>query len=245
MVSRTPTTRKIRRFREELFRWAAVHGRDYPWRHTRDVYRLLVAELMLRRTRSAQVVPIYSRFVETFPTLETLASAPRRTVKRALYSLGLEHRAEQMAAFAAEARAKYGGTLPSTPGELQRIQGVGDYVSKAVACFSSNAPLPFVDVNVARVLGRVFGLEKAVNWRYADVRTRKALVNIASRCVPSKQPGAYHYALLDFGALICRPTPSCPDCPMHRARICSHCRAKRKSLQLGGRRSRKTNTQPA
>ena len=181
---------------------------------------------MLRRTRSDQVAPVYSRFVEKFPTLESLASASKSTVKRALYPLGLEHRADQMAGFAAEARAKYGEKLPAAPDQLQRIRGVGDYVARAVACFSRNAPLPFVDINVARVLGRVFGLEKAVDWRYADAGTRRALVRTASRCVPPDKPRTYHFALLDFGAIVCRPGPACPDCPMHRARICTYCQEK-------------------
>lgn len=224
MRHRKPSPRKIVRFREELLKWAAVHGRDYPWRRTRDVYRLLVAELMLRRTRSDQVAAVYRRFLGRFPTLQSLASARDREVKHLLYPLGLEHRADQMASFAAEARARYGRGLPSNPDELREIRGVGHYVANAVACFSTGEPVSFIDVNVARVLGRVFGLPNAVDWRYADSRTRRKLIETATRCVPERDPRTYHYALLDFGATVCRPTPACPDCPMHRVRICDYCR---------------------
>lgn len=228
MPSRKPSEHKILRFRQELLKWAATHGREYPWRKTRDAYRILVAELMLRRTRSEQVASVYSRFVKRFPTLDSLAASPKTTVKRVLYPLGLEHRADQMASFAAEAMARYGRRLPASPVELRQIRGVGDYVANAVACFSASTPLPFVDVNVARVLGRVFGVPRAVDWRYADVRTRRALISIASRCVPTDDPRTYHYALLDFGATVCRPNPSCPECPMQRARICDYCRTARR-----------------
>ncbi len=242
MGRRAPTDRKIQQFRDQLLTWAAEHGRDFPWRHTRDPYRLLIAELMLRRTRSDQVARVYPEFLNRYPTLAQLAGAAWVEVKEILYPLGLEHRAEQVASFAAEAVENYGERLPSRPDELRRIRGVGHYVANAVACFAGDSSAPFVDVNVARVLGRVFGLAEAVDWRYADATARRQLVGIAGRCVSGADPRTYHYALLDFGALVCGPLPACPDCPMHRARICEHCRKNRP--QTAGRRKRPTKGSP-
>jgi A/G-specific adenine glycosylase len=133
---------------ERLLAWFAVHGRDLPWRHTRDPYAVLVSEVMLQQTQAARVVPRYVAWLERWPTVESLAAAPTAEVLRAWQGLGYNRRALKLHKAAREIAAS------GWPDDLTTLPGVGRYTADAVACFALGRPVLPLDVNVRRVLER-------------------------------------------------------------------------------------------
>jgi A/G-specific adenine glycosylase len=131
-----------------LLAWFAEHGRDLPWRRTRDPYAILVSEVMLQQTQVARVVPRYRAWLERWPTVETLAAAPLSDVIRAWQGLGYNRRAVNLHR-AAERIARDGW-----PEDLTALPGVGRYTADALAAFALGRPVLPVDTNVARVLAR-------------------------------------------------------------------------------------------
>src|SRR2546425_3278726 len=146
----------VRSFRRRLLAWYKRAARDLPWRRTRDPYRVLVSEFMLQQTQVSRVAEYYPRFLERFPDLETLASAPPRAVREAWDGLGYYARASNLHALARVVSRDHDGTLPDKPDELIKLPGVGRYTAGAVATFAYEKPVPAVDTNVNRVLRRVF-----------------------------------------------------------------------------------------
>jgi A/G-specific adenine glycosylase len=133
---------------ERLLAWFAEHGRDLPWRRTRDPYAILVSEVMLQQTQAGRVVPRYLAWLERWPTAEALASAPPADVLRAWQGLGYNRRALNLQRAAHEVAAN------GWPEDLTALPGVGRYTADAVACFAFGRPVLPVDVNVRRVLER-------------------------------------------------------------------------------------------
>ena len=142
----------------QLAHWYARHGRDLPWRRTRDPYAILVSEVMLQQTQVARVVPRYLEWLERWRSVEALAAAPVADVIRAWQGLGYNRRAVNLRR-AARVVAEHGW-----PDDLAELPGVGPYTAAAVANFAFGHPVLPVDVNVRRVLERTgasFGPEAA------------------------------------------------------------------------------------
>ena len=133
---------------ERLLAWFAVHGRDLPWRQTRNPYAILVSEVMLQQTQAGRVVPRYRAWLERWPTVESLAGAPTAEVLRAWQGLGYNRRALNLQRAAREIAAN------GWPDDLTTLPGVGPYTADAVACFALGRPVLPLDVNVRRVLVR-------------------------------------------------------------------------------------------
>jgi A/G-specific adenine glycosylase len=200
---------EIRSLRRRLLAWFVRKGRSYPWRRTRDPYSVLVAELMLRRTRADQVLPVYRRFLAEFPTLKALSSARLRDLRRILSPLGLVWRTQNFVALSRLARHRGLHQLPAYDGLLE-LPGVGPYVANAVECFARRKPLPVVDTNVVRVLGRYFGCVAR-----GEMRRNRGFIDFAQQCLDRISPREYNWALLDLGATVCTSTrPRCPLCPL-------------------------------
>jgi A/G-specific adenine glycosylase len=136
---------------ERLLAWFSEHGRDLPWRRTRDPYAILVSEVMLQQTQAARVVPRYVAWLERWPTVEALAGAPTDAVLRAWQGLGYNRRALNLQRAAREVAAN------GWPEDLAELPGVGRYTADAVACFAFGRAVLPVDVNVRRVLERTGG----------------------------------------------------------------------------------------
>ena len=220
--------RSIARFRKLLLAWARKNLREFPWRGEGDTYRVLLSEMMLRRTRASQVVPVFKEFVRRYPTLEELTRAPTHDVRSVLRPLGLHWRADDIATMAREVAEHYQGVVPASRDDLQSLTGVGEYVSNAVACFSAGASVPIIDTNVVRVLSRVFGLRLG-----GEARRRKEIREAASACVDRGKPALYNYALLDFAAALCTArAPLCGQCPYGQRSLCEFAR---KAEGVGGK----------
>jgi A/G-specific adenine glycosylase len=205
--------RVARRFQRNLLRWYARHGRDLPWRRTRDPYRVLVSEIMLQQTQVERVVPKYHQFLERYPTIGDLAAARVDEVRRLWYPLGYNIRPVRLHRIAREALARYDGRLPDSLDGLRRLPGVGRYTAGAVLAFAYGRDTAVLDTNVRRVLARVFlGPRRA-----GRVRGEKAYWDLAAALVPRGRGYDFNQALMDFGATWCRPRrPRCAPCPMRR-----------------------------
>jgi A/G-specific adenine glycosylase len=195
----------LARLRTAVFRWYRRHGRDLPWRRTREGYRILVSEIMLQQTQVDRVIPKYEFFVRTFPTAASLANASLGAVLRAWSGLGYNGRARRLWECARELARPRGSRLSADPAAMRSLPGVGRYTAAAVACFAFGARVPVVDTNVRRVLSRAM-LGKD------DVGEPRAW-ELAGQALPRNASDRWNQALMDIGALYCRPAPRCDACP--------------------------------
>jgi A/G-specific adenine glycosylase len=200
-----------RRFRHALLAWYGVHGRDLPWRRTSDPYRILVSEIMLQQTQVDRVLPKYHEWLDKYPSLDALASAPEQEVAHTWRPLGYNIRPRRLHAIAREAVERYGGALPSDAETLLSFKGIGAYTAGAIRSFAFGQRAAILDTNVARVLYRVFvgrGDAKAHAMR-------KHLWAVSEALVPRKRVFDFNQALMDLGALVCvARQPKCLVCPM-------------------------------
>ena len=206
-----PEPRVVRRFQRRLLAWYARYGRDLPWRRTREPYRILVSEIMLQQTQVDRVIPKYEQFLERYPTMEDLAAARARDVRRLWYPLGYNVRPLRLHAIARETVARYGGRLPDTDEDLRRLPGIGRYTAGAIRSFAYGQDAAILDTNVRRVLGRVFLGPR----RLRRMRGETGWWNLSSALVPRGRAYDFNQALMDFGATWCTPRrPRCVPCPM-------------------------------
>jgi A/G-specific adenine glycosylase len=208
---RLPNRPTVRRFRRRLLTWYTRHGRDLPWRRTRDPYRVLVSEVMLQQTQVDRVVPKYREFLERYPTLESLAAAPAADVLETWRPLGYNVRPVHLQAIARETLARYDGRLPSDPAALLALRGIGRYTAGAIRAFAFGHDAAILDTNVRRVIGRVFLGRRGM----ARVRGDRAYWDIAEALLPRGRAYDFNQALMDFGAVWCTArAPRCRGCPM-------------------------------
>ncbi len=196
---------------ERLATWFKASQRDLAFRRTRDPYAILVAEVLLQRTRVASGLPYYERFMARFPSVRGLAAASEEEVLKAWEGLGFYGRARNLHRAAKAIVADRGGRIPRAFSELRALPGIGDYTAGAVASIAFGEPVPAIDGNAARVLARVFRLKGDL----ARGPQRKRLQGLAASLVPPSNPGAFNQALMELGATVCRPvSPRCPACPI-------------------------------
>jgi A/G-specific adenine glycosylase len=195
-------------FSRALRAWFRRHGRELPWRATRDPYRVLVSEAMLQQTQVSRVTDFYDRFLGRFPTLETLAQARPRQVRESWEGLGYYARARNLHALSRQV-----DTLPAEPSELRALPGIGRYTAGAIASFAFERRAALVDTNVARVLRRAF----APRADFKTTRGQKRLWSIAESLLPrtGKATWAHNQALIELGALVCTARiAKCDVCPV-------------------------------
>ena len=196
-------------FTETLLRWYALFGRDLPWRHTQDPYPVWLSEIILQQTRISQGTAYWHRFLERFPTVAQLADASEDQVLRCWEGLGYYSRARNLHAAARQIVAL--GGFPTTLEGIRSLKGVGDYTAAAIGSICFGIPAPVVDGNVYRVLARHFGLDTPVGTPAA----KKEFTALAAKLLPPDQPAAFNQALMDFGAIQCKPqSPDCLLCPL-------------------------------
>jgi A/G-specific adenine glycosylase len=213
-------------FGKRLRRWYAKNKRDLPWRRTRDPYSILVSELMLQQTQVSRVTEYYPRFLARFPTLESVAGAPRGRVMEAWAGLGYYARARNLHALARRVTSD-GGALPAGIDDLRALPGIGAYTAGAVASFAHERRAALVDTNVARVIRRAFAPR-------LDPRTaagRKKLWRLAEELLPRTGKASYDHnqAIMELGALVCTARVAhCGRCPVRPA-CATGAKAKRRS----------------
>ncbi len=207
-----PAARRL--FRTRLLTWYGRHGRDLPWRNTDDPYHILVSEIMLQQTQVDRVLPKYAEWLDKYPSMEVLATAPEDDVTATWYPLGYNIRPRRLQTIAREAVARFDGKLPDDEETLLSFKGIGAYTAGAIRSFAFRQRAAILDTNVARVLFRVFvgtGDAKA----HATVRH---LWTISEVLVPQRRVFDFNQALMDFGAMVCvARNPRCLVCPMTKS----------------------------
>lgn len=193
-----------------LHDWYRIHQRDLPWRHTRDPYLIWLSEIILQQTRVNQGLPYYQQFTDNFPSVQAFAEADENEILRLWQGLGYYSRARNMLKTAREVVKEHNGAFPTDFEALKKLKGIGDYTASAIASFAFKLPAPVVDGNVFRFLSRLLGIDTDISSGGA----RKSFTEIARQLMPSDQPDIFNQAIMEFGALQCKPVaPDCEGCP--------------------------------
>jgi A/G-specific adenine glycosylase len=205
---------RIEFVRSGLLAWFAANRRDLPWRQTRDPYRILVSEVMLQQTQVDRVIPYYSSWLETFPTVEALAAAPTADVITAWAGLGYNRRAVNLQRTARHVVEHFGGEFPRDIETLVTLPGIGPYTAGAIAAFAFEQDAAFIDTNMRRVIHRLFFGVDVPERKASD----KEIVALAAALVPPGEGWTWNQALIEFGALQCTARrPACVICPLQEA----------------------------
>lgn len=166
---------------------------------------------MLQQTQVATVLDYFRRFIDHFPTLQSLADADEQQVLTLWQGLGYYRRARHLHAAARLIVAEHGGVIPGTVEQLLKLPGVGNYTAGAIASIAFGKQAPILDGNVARVLSRWFAVKTPID----EPATKAELWRLAAVLTPAKHPGDFNQAMMDLGATVCTPrSPSCLTCPM-------------------------------
>jgi len=211
------------RIADILLTWYEECKRDLPWRKDRDPYKIWVSEVMLQQTRVEVVKAYFERWMERFPTLESLAEAQEEEVIQYWQGLGYYSRARNLLQGIREVSASYGGQVPETKREVTRLAGIGDYTSGAILSIAYNQKEPAIDGNVLRVFSRLYCIQEDISSSLVKGQIRE----LVEREMAVDYPGNFNQALMDLGATICIPkNPRCSICPLQ-----NHCLGKAKGLQ--------------
>lgn len=192
-----------------ILRWFSENRRNLPWRETNDPYAIWLSEIILQQTRIQQGTAYWERFMQKFPTVESLASASEDEVLRQWQGLGYYSRARNL--HAAAKQIVEAGRFPDTLEGIKRLKGVGDYTAAAIGSIAFGIPAAAVDGNVYRVLARHFGMDTPIN----TTEGKKIFTSLAQELLPKDEASAFNQALMDFGAIQCTPSsPRCMSCPL-------------------------------
>lgn len=199
-------------FTKNLLRWnKEKNRRRMPWKGEKDPYKIWLSEIILQQTRVEQGFDYYQRFVKTYPSIEKLARATDKKIFKLWEGLGYYSRCKNLIATARVIAREQKGRFPDRYEEILSLKGVGPYTAAAIASFAFNLPYAVVDGNVFRVLSRFFGIQKGIN----TAEGKKLFSSLAASLLDKNQPGIYNQAIMDFGAVICKPqSPLCKECPL-------------------------------
>lgn len=196
--------------KNHLLNWYLKNKRDLPWRKTKNPYMVWLSEIMLQQTRVAQGLPYFMTFTSEFKTVFDLAKAEESKVLKLWQGLGYYSRARNLHFTAKYIANELNGVFPNNYKELLKLKGVGDYTASAIASICFNEPVAVVDGNVYRVLARYFGIKTPIN----SIKGIKEFKELAQSLLDVSQPGTYNQAIMDFGAMQCKPqNPLCDTCP--------------------------------
>lgn len=199
-------------FTQKITNWYSINKRELPWRKTKNPYCIWLSEIILQQTQVKQGLPYYEAFVKNFPQIEDLAKAPQEQVLKLWQGLGYYSRARNLHFTSQYIVDNFNGVFPDSYDGLLKLKGVGDYTASAIASICYNEPKAVVDGNVYRVLARYFGIELPINST-AGTKEFKAL---AQNLLDCNNAGNYNQALMEFGAIQCKPqNPDCTQCPLN------------------------------
>ncbi len=197
-------------FSQLLTDWFALNRRDLPWRSTNDPYKIWISEVILQQTRVAQGLAYYTRFIDQWPDIQSLAAAPEQEVMKMWQGLGYYSRARNLLVTARELVKSHQSHFPGSSAELKKLKGIGEYTAAAIASIAFHEPVAVVDGNVYRFFSRYFGITDPVNTPSG----MKLVRQIATEKMRGTHPALFNQALMEFGALRCTPkAPQCAGCP--------------------------------
>ena len=198
-------------FQNEIIKWYKVNKRELPWRNTTDAYVIWLSEIILQQTRVEQGLPYFNKFLANFPTVRSFAAASEIQVLKLWQGLGYYSRGRNMLFTAKQVVDLHQGIFPVQYDELVKLKGIGEYTAAAISSFSNNEAKAVLDGNVFRVLARYFGIEEPIN----STTGKKIFTALAQSLMEDQQPALYNQAMMEFGALQCKPkSPLCNSCPI-------------------------------
>lgn len=198
-------------FANMIINWYSTNKRDLPWRETENPYFIWLSEIILQQTQVKQGLPYYNAFIDRFPSIFELANASEESVLKLWQGLGYYSRARNLHETAKHIAYNLGGVFPDNYEDLLSLKGVGDYTASAIASISFKEAKAVVDGNVYRVLSRFFGVETPTN----SSKGIKEFRTLASSLIDKQRPDTYNQAIMEFGALQCKPkNPNCNICPI-------------------------------
>lgn len=196
-------------FGQRLLIWYSQNKRDLPWRNTSDPYKIWLSEIILQQTRVEQGLSYYQKFTKHFPTVEDLAKADKDLIYKMWQGLGYYNRADNMHLTAKTIVNDYNGKIPADYDDLLKLKGIGSYTAAAISSIAFNISKPVVDGNVFRVLSRIAAIKTPINSSSA----KKEFETLASKLMSDHPPGEFNQALMEFGAIYCKPNqPDCAKC---------------------------------
>lgn len=198
-------------FVDKLLKWHQNVSRPLPWKGETDPYLIWLSEIILQQTRVEYGWQYFEAFKKAFPTVQDLASASEDEVLKLWQGLGYYSRARNLHYSAKYIANELNGKFPHTYQEILKLKGVGPYTASAIASFAFQLPYAVVDGNVYRILSRYYGISEPID----TTRGKKYFTEIANELLDLEQPGAFNQAMMDFGALQCKPAaPKCNECPL-------------------------------
>ncbi|MGD9084419.1 MAG: A/G-specific adenine glycosylase [Desulfobacterales bacterium] len=207
----SPDDRK--HLQKRLMKWYRVNQRDLPWRRSNNPYHIWVSEVMLQQTQVNTVLSYYRSFIKAFPSVKRLAAADSQSVLKIWEGMGYYARARNLHRAARAVMQEYGGKIPNSWTAFHGLPGVGDYIAAAVLSIAFDQPYAVVDGNVKRVLARLHKISAPVNQPQSNSTFKAA----ADKLLDVHRPGTFNQAIMELGALVCKPrNPSCDVCPLNK-----------------------------
>ncbi len=185
----------ISKFKSNIKAHYRAHGRDLPWRHTKDPYRILVSEIMLQQTQVARVLQKYPEFLKHFPNFKSLAEARQADVLRVWQGMGYNRRALALTRIAVRVRDDYRGRLPRDQEILKTFPGIGSNTAGAIAAFAFNVPAPFIETNIRRTFIHFFFSKRR---KVHD----DEIIPLVEKTLDRKNSREWYYALMDYGSAL-------------------------------------------
>ena len=195
--------------RDKLLDWYKENSRDFPWRKSNDLYKILVTEILLQKTIALNVSNMYNSFFKKYTDFSSINNAKISNLQPAIKRLGLSNkRAQILKDLSQLIISKHNGEIPRDTDKLKEVNGIADYVSNAFGCFGLNKRTLFFDVNIKRVITRIF---EPPDSKF----TRDSMYSHLNNLLPKMDVKHMYWAILDFGALICsKSKPNCTLCPI-------------------------------
>jgi A/G-specific adenine glycosylase len=198
-------------FTQQLLAWHAANPRILPWTDgPREPYHIWISEVIMQQTRIEQGAPYYRNFISRFPSVNVLANASLNEVLRHWEGLGYYSRARNLHNAAKAIQSHHQSALPTTYDDLLSLPGIGTYTAAAIASFAYDLPYPVVDGNVKRLISRFAGITDPVD---SSIGVEK-IYSASSQFMKGVPPADFNQAIMNFGALICKPKPLCHICPL-------------------------------
>lgn len=203
---------KMNYFRVNLLKWWKDNKRHFDWRNPNiDPYQVIVSEILLQRTQAGRVQRCLKDFFSIFPNWHAIRNVRKEHIQNIINPLGLQKQKSNILILLAQKFDSEGVSIPSSRSELESLPGVGPYIASCIMLICYNKKEPLLDTNMARVLSRFFGIK-----RKSDIRIDKSLQAFAKDFISSNRYKELNWAILDFGALICKSkNPKCLECDIN------------------------------
>lgn len=201
-------------FVKNLLSWNTYqNSRQMPWKSETNPYKIWLSEIILQQTRVEQGLKYFEGFVKNFPTISHLAVANEEKVFKIWEGLGYYSRCRNLMLTAKYIHEELNAVFPTKYEDILALKGVGPYTAAAISSFAYNLPYAVLDGNVFRVLARYFGIHTAID----STAGKKLFTDLANQLLDKKSPAIYNQAIMDFGAIICKPkNPLCGTCLLQK-----------------------------